>query len=162
MNGMLGRIRTLLRQEFGERPMTCTLATTTEHGRATARTMVVRDVSDGGVLLFVSDRRTRKDDDLRDRRLCEVCFWLPTLQKQIRVQGEGVVFDGLNDGAGLREAWWERLDEVGVLIFSGKRGTPETVPMPVTFELITVTPTWVGVDDYGHVPPTHESWGVRD
>ena len=161
MKQSVQRLAALLQSEFGDRPATCTLATTSDSGRATARTMVVRDVSVEGGLLFVSDRRTRKDDDLRSRPLCEVCFWLAKQQMQVRVQGEAVVLDAMNDH-GTRESWWDRMDERGILIFTGKRGTPDEVPMPATFELITITPSWITFDNYGEAPPTHETWGNRD
>ncbi|HLL88687.1 MAG TPA: pyridoxamine 5'-phosphate oxidase family protein [Tepidisphaeraceae bacterium] len=160
MDEIIRVVNTLLRREFEDRPMTCTLATATATGRATARTMVARELSAEGGLLFVSDRRTRKDDDLRVRPLCEVCFWLPKLNTQVRIQGQAVVIDALNDH-GTRDAWWDRMDDRSVLIFSGQRGSPDQVPMPMTFELITVTPSWVTIDDYAETPPTYQTWGTR-
>ncbi len=161
MKEIISNINALLKSEFGSRPMTCTLATTNAVGRATARTMVVRDVSEHGGLLFVSDRRTHKDDDLRVRPLCEVCFWLPGRNTQIRVQGEAVVVDALHDH-GMREAWWDRMDPQAVQIFSGQPGTPDTVPMPTTFELITITPSWISIDNYADTPPVNQTWGRRE
>jgi general stress protein 26 len=152
---------TLLDDEFDATPRVCSLASVGPQGRATVRTMVLRQLSDTGGLLFVSDRRTKKDEHLRERPLCEVCFWLAKLNTQIRVQGEAVVVDALND-SGLREQWWNQMDERGVLIFAGQRNPPQLVPMPTTFELITITPTWIAIDNYGTTPPTHQEWGTRD
>jgi pyridoxine/pyridoxamine 5'-phosphate oxidase len=161
MEDLINIVNTLLKDEFEDKPYTCCLATTSATGRATARTMVLRDLSVHGGLLFVSDRRTRKDDDLRERPLCEVCFWLPRLNTQVRIQGQAVVVDAMMDES-MRQAWWNKMDPRAVLIFSGRRSEPQLVPMPTTFELITVTPSWISIDNYATHPPMSQSWGARD
>jgi pyridoxine/pyridoxamine 5'-phosphate oxidase len=151
----MNKLEQLLNQEFGDSPRTCSLATTDVKNRPTVRTMVVRNVSDTGGLMFVSDRRTHKDDHLRTRPDCEVCFWLAKLNVQVRVRGLAVVVDAMNDH-GLRQQWWDKMDPRGVLIFSGQDGSPLDIDMPATFELITVTPTWVEFGDFSTVPANVE------
>jgi pyridoxine/pyridoxamine 5'-phosphate oxidase len=151
------RIAKLLKDEFGDKPYTCALASVDANGRATVRTMVARDVSPTGGILFVSDRRTHKDEHLRERPLCEICFWLPKQNVQARVKGEAVIVDAMDD-EGVRELWWEKMDPRGIQIFTGRAGTPDEVPMPTTFELITVTPTWIEIGDYTKLPADVTVW----
>lgn len=158
MQSLIPQIRQLLAAEFGESPMTCSLATADYNGNPSVRTMVLRDISDEGTLLFVSDRRTHKDDHLRDRPQCEVLFWLPKQNVQIRVVAAATVLDAEND-IGMREVWWDRLDPRGTRILSrDKAETPETMAVPVTFELINVTPFSIRVENYKEKPIKVDEW----
>ncbi|MFT3788805.1 MAG: pyridoxamine 5'-phosphate oxidase family protein [Tepidisphaeraceae bacterium] len=157
MKQHIDRINQLLTDEFGDKPKICALATVDVTGRATVRTMVARELSVTGGLLFVSDRRTHKDDHLRERPLCEVCFWLPKQNIQVRLQGEAVIVDAMDDES-MRQQWWSKMDARGVRIFTGIEGDPDDVRMPTTFELITITPTWIEIGDYKQVPPDMSTW----
>ena len=158
MLSIINTIRKSLAAEFGDKPMTCALATADYKGTPSVRTMVLREISDDGALLFVSDRRTHKDDHIRDRPQCEVMFWLPKKNMQIRVVASAVVLDAEND-VGMREAWWDRLDTRGTRIMSGdKSDSPAATEVPVTFELISAAAMSIRVEDYNQKPIKVETW----
>lgn len=155
---LVQKIRDFLTAEFGEKPITCALATADYRGVPSVRTMVLREWTDDGTLLFVSDRRTHKDDHIRARPLCEVMFWLPKQNVQIRVVASAIVLDAEND-IGMRESWWDRLDPRGTRILSGdKTDTPAATDVPVTFELINAAPMSIRVESYGEKPIKVEQW----
>ncbi len=155
---IVNQIRQALAVEFGDKPMTCSLATADYKGNPSVRTMVLREIADDGSLLFVSDRRTHKDDHIRDRPQCEVLFWLPKANTQIRVVASAVVLDAEND-IGMREAWWDRLDPHGTRILSDdKTDSPMTTAVPVTFELISAAPMSIRLEDYSAKPIKVETW----
>lgn len=158
MHPLVSQIRQLLATEYGESVMTCSLATADYNGNPAVRTMVLRDISDEGALLFVSDRRTHKDDHLRDRPQCEVLFWLPKQNVQLRIVATATVLDAEND-IGMREAWWDRLDPRGTRILSrDKAESPETIAVPVTFELINAIPLHIRIENYREKPIRVEEW----
>jgi pyridoxine/pyridoxamine 5'-phosphate oxidase len=158
MDRRLQQIVDALNAEYTDAARICSLATSDSTGTPSVRCMVLREITSDGAFLFVSDRRTAKDDHLRARPECEVMFWLPKRNTQIRIAGHAVVVDAAND-YGLREDWWHRLDTRGTRILSKEKGTdPDTTPMPATFELITVTPTTVRFDDYSQTPAKKDVW----
>ena len=158
MLSIVQKVRDLLATEFGQSPQTCALATADYKGTPSVRTMVLRELAEDGSLLFVSDRRTHKDDHLRDRPACEVLFWLPKQNVQIRVVASAIVLDAEND-VGLRESWWDRLDPRGTRILSGdKTDHPGTIDVPVTFELISAAALSIRIESFAHKPIQVETW----
>lgn len=157
-------LRENLRREFGEIPPVCFLATIGLDGRPRCRTMLLRELrEDDGAMIFISDRRTNKDDELKSRADAEVVFWLSKAQHQYRLRGKGVVVEGEGDEY-LREQWWSRISDASRAIFLSHRGSaqghhvatprhagPDT-PMPSTFELILVHPTEVETLDVSKMP----------
>jgi pyridoxine/pyridoxamine 5'-phosphate oxidase len=155
---IVNQIRQALAAEFGDKPMTCAFATADFKGTPSVRTMVLRHIEDDGALLFVSDRRTHKDDHIRDRPQCEIMFWLPRTNVQIRVVASAVVLDAEND-VGLREHWWDKLDPRGARILSGeKTDTPTATEVPVTFELINAAAMTIRIEDYKQKPIKIDTW----
>jgi len=164
MTEWITTLRENLRREFGEIPAVCFLATIGLDGRPRARTMLLRELRpDDGALVFISDRRTNKDDELKARADAEVVFWLPKAQHQYRLRGQGVVAEG-EGGEYLREQWWARISDASRALFLSHRGSahghhpatprqagPDT-PMPSTFELILFHPTEVETLDVSKLP----------
>ncbi len=147
------QIRERLQRGAGPLPVGI-LATADVRGVPTARCMVMRDLTDDGQLIFVSDRRTRKDDHLRGQAACETVFWLPTINCQVRIRGEAVVVDAEGDTF-TRQKWWDRLDARAIAIFTGQKpdGRPaEAFDLPPTFEVIIVNITEIEVDDLAQNP----------
>lgn len=73
--------------EFGTGPKVVTLATVEDGGVPRARSVVCRDVTDDGMLLVASDRRSEKNGQVRSCPPAEICVWLPTQRRQFRVRG---------------------------------------------------------------------------
>lgn len=152
------QLRDTLAAEFGDKPMTCAFATADYNGTPSVRTMVLREVSHDGALLFVSDRRTHKDDHIRDRPQCEILFWLSKTNIQVRVTASAIVLDAEND-VGLREHWWDLLDPRGTRILSGdKTDSPTATEVPVTFELISAAAMTIRIEDYKVKPIKVVEW----
>ncbi len=147
-------VRDRCTEEFGDQQWVCVMATVDTDGRPTARCMVCRQIDKQGRLLFVSDRRTRKDDHLRARPDCEICFWLPKSAAQIRLRGTACIVDAEIDNF-MRENWWDEMTAQNRAIFNA----PETDNhMPVTFELIVLTPNEVEMHDLRTRPVNKQTW----
>lgn len=140
-------------EEFGDQQWVCVMATVGTDGRPTARCMVCREINDQGQLIFVSDRRTRKDDHVRACPDTEVCFWLPKTSAQIRVRGTIGIVDAVVDQF-MRQAWWEILTAQNRAVLNG----PKDNQMPATFELFILTPTEVEMQDLRTKPVTRKTW----
>lgn len=158
MSTSVQSINSLLEREFGRDPWVCMLATTDEAAKPTVRCMVLREIDADGQLWFVSDRRTRKDDHLRARPDTEVCFWLPGQRIQIRIRGRATVMDAQTDQF-FRQMWWDRLSPENRGIF-GVCSTDTDALMPGTFELISVTPTEIEVQDLSRDNCPTQVWQV--
>lgn len=156
MNAWVESTKMLLQQEFASDSWVCMLATTDEQGRPTLRCMILREIDRDGKLWFVSDRRTRKDDHLRARPDTEICFWLPGQRVQIRIRGRATLMDAQTDQF-FRQTWWDRLSDANRKMFC----TDETDPdpsMPGSFELITVTPTEIELQDLSRPDVFQQVW----
>jgi general stress protein 26 len=138
-------VRPRLIAEFGDNGWVCVLATCNDRGEPTARCMVLRDIDRSGQLWFVSDRRTRKDDHIRTNPATEVCLWLPKELVQIRISGRATAMDATTDQF-FRQSWWEKLSDENRQIFGAAPGD-EDAPMPATFELISITPVEIELQD---------------
>lgn len=63
-----------------------TLATATPDGRPTARTVLYKGLSDGGVC-FVTNYESRKGHELEQNPRAALVFFWPSLNRQIRIEG---------------------------------------------------------------------------
>lgn len=138
-------VRPRLMAEFGDKSWVCILATCNDQGAPTARCMVLREIDRDGQLWFVSDRRTRKDDHIRTNPATEVCIWLPKEHVQIRISGRATLMDATTDQF-FRQSWWEKLPDMNRRLFGATPGD-DNAPMPVTFELISITPVEIELQD---------------
>ncbi len=145
MNHWIEIVRSRLNAEFGSHAWICVLATVNTQGQPTARCMVCREIDRDGQFWFVSDRRTRKDDHLRAFPDAEICFWLPNEAVQLRVSGRATVMDAQTDQY-LRQNWWEKIPQSDHEIF-GANPTDADPPMPGTFELISISPVTIELQD---------------
>jgi pyridoxine/pyridoxamine 5'-phosphate oxidase len=172
MANWISIVRGNLATEYGDNPPVCTLATVDLRGRPTARSMILREVrKNDGALLFISDRRTRKDDHLRANPHAEVVFWLAMQGRQIRIRGEAAVVGAEQDDF-MRRGWWEQISDAsrGIFLWScGKQDAtqpPKPVdadaPMPSTFELIVVVPAEVEILDMTKTPYERTQYAQKD
>jgi pyridoxamine 5'-phosphate oxidase len=67
-------------------PNAMTLATSTPDGRPSARMVLLKGISDKG-LVFFTDYRSRKGTELDANPYAAVCFFWDVLQRQVRVEG---------------------------------------------------------------------------
>lgn len=160
MSSWISTVRDRIAKEFGAAPWICIMATTDDKGRPTARCMTVREINAEGRILFVSDRRTRKDDHLRARPDTELCFWLPKERVQIRLTGQAGVIDAQTDNF-IRQTWWDKLPAENRAIF-GADLNDDDPPMPGTFELIMLYPSGVEVQDLAVDAHQKQVWKLRD
>lgn len=166
-------LRTLIRQETGGEQIVCVLATADVSGKPSARCMLLRKIDDGGTMLFVSDRKTAKDDQLRARPECELVFWLPNQSTQVRVKGRGVMVDAEVD-AWMREQWWRVISTASRSNFIEKtestpsdeqraRAQAQTAvdsEMPATFEMLAIYADNVEITDLRTIPQTRKTWSA--
>ncbi|MBC7784466.1 MAG: pyridoxamine 5'-phosphate oxidase family protein [Burkholderiales bacterium] len=158
MEQWVTEIRGRLTAEFAQRPAVCVMATVDLNGRPTARCMICCEIDHTGHLLFVSDRRTGKDDHLRACPDTEICFWLSTTQTQVRVRGVATVVDAEADTF-MREKWWDQLPRENRDIFtSAINHEGQIPPMPQTFELIVVDASEVEVQELNTRPHKKQLW----
>ena len=178
-------------EEFGAKPKVMTLATVNEHGAPRARTVVCRAIiEDDPSLVVASDARSEKNRQVRQNGLTELCFWLPTLRRQYRLECramtlsaeviERLVADVNDRGADeaaklapLRENVWTELSDASrALFFWPQPGAareikssrfPQAVRTglpPDNFELIRFAPRRVEVLDLRPHPHRRRRWEV--
>ncbi len=158
-------------QAEGAAPHLCVLATVDGEGKPTARCMYCRELTDDGQLVFVSDRRTRKDKHVRERPDAEVVFWLPSQRTQYRVRGHAMVIGAEMDDY-MRQTWWTKISNESRAIFVGAGkgwqladGEPKRVtsgtPMPSTFELLVLSPEEVELLSVKEQPQKKGVWTKR-
>src|SRR5690349_9877154 len=98
-------LRNALGDEFERRPLVMTLATADETGAPRARSVVCRDLHDGGGLVFATDARSDKARHLRRDPRAEAVLWLEAAFVQFRFRGR----IELIDDADRRVALWRAL-----------------------------------------------------
>ncbi|MEM1011107.1 MAG: pyridoxamine 5'-phosphate oxidase family protein [Planctomycetota bacterium] len=152
----------------GDGPHLCVLATVDGQMKPMARCMYCREVTEDGQLIFVSDRRTRKDQHLRERPDAEVVFWLESQRTQFRVRGHAVVVGAEMDDY-MRQTWWSKISDESRAIFKGlgngwelAEGEPTKVtadtPMPSTFEMLVLNPEEVEMLVLKEQPQIRRAW----
>ena len=75
------------RTATGARDDTMVLATSTPDGRPSARAVLMRGLDENG-LVFYTDTRSRKGEELAANPRAAVVFLWPVLERQVRVEGE--------------------------------------------------------------------------
>jgi len=152
----------------GDAPFLCALATVDGSLKPMNRMMYCRELTDEGQLVFVSDRRTRKDEQLRERPDAEVVFWLEGRRTQYRLRGHAVVVGAEMDDF-MRQQWWSRISDESRAIFATRgggwqvpAGEPTQVsadtPMPSTFELLVLNPEEVEMLGLKGQPHERKAW----
>jgi pyridoxamine 5'-phosphate oxidase len=67
-------------------PNAMALATVDPAGRPSVRIMLLKDVDENG-FIFYTNLKSRKGRALADNPSAALCFWWPTLEEQVRVEG---------------------------------------------------------------------------
>lgn len=109
MNPLTALIGDRERAFAAEDPMakTCTLALADQFGQASARTLVLRGISDRGLVIFIN-KSSPKWRVLSAGGHYEILLWYPSIQCQYRIQGQAVE---LTDGEVLQS--WHMRPEPG-------------------------------------------------
>ncbi|MEM7365377.1 MAG: pyridoxamine 5'-phosphate oxidase family protein [Pseudomonadota bacterium] len=126
---------------------TCTLALADRDGRASARTLVLREVTDNGLVVFIN-QSSPKWRVLASGGHYEVLLWYPSIQRQYRVQGTA---QELTDGD-VRESWQLRPDPGKRLDFL-YRDHPQSSPIKDRAQLVQSVMARQQFIDHGHPPP---------
>ncbi len=150
-----------LDKEFGKKPRLATFATVTGN-ESDARTVVVRELSPAGDLLFTADSRSEKIAQVIANRSATIVFWLSGLKMQYRVQGEAAILDSTDP---LREKHWTQSSVSSRAMFfwptPGKRFDPSIevrqtttteTEIPDTFAVVMVRPAAVQTLDLNQTP----------
>ena len=142
-----------LKEEFGDGPHVCALATIDKNGSPRNRSVVCRKISPDGSLWVVSDARSEKNEQLKAAPNAEVCFWLPGRREQFRVGGSVKIWGGAANEPGRLEVWKGLSDASRALFFWPSPGAkrldpPENFPPaaeasrppPPSFEVLILRP----------------------
>lgn len=146
------------------------LATVDAAGAPRVRSVVCRKVDDDGSLLFASDTRSEKHDQLvRDPRAEAVC-WLPTIREQFRFAG-AVELIGGDFLEGSRIEIWRSMPPQSRAVFSWPSpGTPKDWPderfaqsvdvpePPKNFEILSLIPHAVERLELSRHPHRRTRW----
>jgi len=126
---------------------TCTLALADGDGHASARTLVLREVTVNGLVVFMN-QSSPKWRVLSSGGHYEVLLWYPSIQRQYRVQGTA---KELVD-EGVRESWQLRPDPGKRLDFL-YRDHPQSSPIKDRKQLLQSVIAKQQFIDGGHPPP---------
>src|SRR4051794_40770616 len=156
MNEWLNLLRESLASEAADRPAVIVLATLSRNGSPRARCVVCRAIDDDGSIWFVSDSRSKKNQQIKLDRRVEAVFWLANLRRQFRIRGEARVvgssepraielWKNLTDATRAMFAWpapgetRQNTDESFLTSLSADASPPQT------FEAIAIHPSLVEV-----------------
>ncbi|MCY1010017.1 pyridoxamine 5'-phosphate oxidase [Nannocystis pusilla] len=95
-------------------PEAMTLATTDEHGRPSARMVLLKGFDPAGRLRFFTNYDSRKAGELDRTQRAALLFWWPTLYVQVRVEGTVSRLPGEESDAYF--ATRPRLSQLGAII----------------------------------------------
>jgi pyridoxamine 5'-phosphate oxidase len=154
MSEWIGELQSALSREFGDKPMTATLATVDKSGAPRARTVVCRRVMEDGSFCIASDARTEKTEQLKAMPQAELVFWLPTLREQYRVLGAARIAGVAPSDTPLRQELWRGLSDASRATFrwpspGAKRFDSEEAfvaavsvdaEIPTNFDVIVIRP----------------------
>jgi hypothetical protein len=156
-----------LRHAADERqgPLIAQLATVDAAGRPRVRSIVVRHIADNGTLAACSDRRSRKNGELRHNACTEWHFWFEPQRLQFRLLGR---CDVLNNGP-LAARVWAGLSPTAKTLFvwppSGAARADDAAfvdtydgPPPATFEVLRLRPVEVERLDLINPPHRRRIW----
>jgi pyridoxamine 5'-phosphate oxidase len=161
MDEWLNLLRESLASESADRPAVIVLATLSRNGSPRARCVVCRAIDDDGSIWFVSDARSKKNQQIKLDRRVEAVFWLANLKRQFRIRGEARVI-GASDPRAVE--LWQALPDVTRAMFTWPApGEPlqntsfltslsADASPPQTFEAIAIHPSFVEVLDLNEHP----------
>jgi pyridoxine/pyridoxamine 5'-phosphate oxidase len=154
----VNELHAALQREWGDRPKIASLATIDGSGAPQVRSIVVREIRNDGSLVFVTDVRSAKLDEMARRPNVQILFWLASQRLQFRLTGEAQ----RHVDTDILAEQWERLSEAsramfywGVSEHTGPTETAQQMP-PRTFVVYRV---WIRKIDFLSLNPTpHERW----
>jgi pyridoxamine 5'-phosphate oxidase len=79
-------------------PNACVLATVDEHGRPSSRVVLLKDVDARGFVFF-TNHQSRKGKELLGAGVAALCFYWPSMDVQVRVEGATEVVDAKESDA---------------------------------------------------------------
>ncbi|MEM8875538.1 MAG: hypothetical protein AAGD32_14925 [Planctomycetota bacterium] len=166
------------------RPLIAQVATSADGGLPRCRSIVFRGwtdadgFSEGEQMIFVSDRRSRKNATLDRANGMEACFWIESKRVQWRIAGVVEVCGksaGGDTAGGFRESVWRGLSDTARALFfwpaSGEPRNddgefPETIdadtPIPETFEVLVLAPLEVDRLDLNPHPHHRRRWVIEN
>jgi pyridoxamine 5'-phosphate oxidase len=162
MNEWLNLLRATIKAEGADRPVVMTLATLSRNGSPRARGVICRGIDDDGSIWFVSDARSKKNQQIKLDRRVEAVFWLPSLKRQVRIRGEARVIGAADNRA--QQLWKDLPDSTRAFFTWPAPGEPRCdtdnfadalpadAPAPSFFEAIAIHPTLVEVLDLTEHP----------
>jgi len=168
MDQWLKILRDSLTRENEDRPTVMILATLSRNGSPRARCVVCRAIDNDGSIWFVSDKRSRKNEQIRMHRTVELVFWLPNLKRQYRVRGEGRI--AAPDDARTGSLWHDLPDTTRATFFWPEPGAPKRddaefareigsdIGPPANFQAIAIHPTLVEELDLTSHPHRRQRW----
>ena len=132
------------------------LATVRPDGRPANRTLAYRQCLPDNRLVFTTDTRTEKIQDIAHSPLSELCWYLPTTREQFRISGRAslVLAPFTGDMAVLAEALWQARSEASRQSFTWPSPAerraevaafmqPVSVAIPPLFALLLLEPAHV-------------------
>lgn len=126
---------------------TCTLALADHEGRASARTIVLREINDLGLVIFIN-QSSPKWQILSRGGHYEVLIWYPSIQCQYRIQGRA---EEHPDGE-VRQSWQMR-PEAGKRLDFVYNTFPQSSPVPDRDQLVKAIMATQPHIDRGDPPP---------
>jgi PPOX class probable FMN-dependent enzyme len=154
-------------KEFDGGPRIVTLATLAGD-RPDARSVVVRDFLPDGSVLFTSDSRSEKNDQIRASPHAAIVIWLPKLKRQYRIHGSVEILDASNP---VLTKHWEKLSNASRETFfwpppgspfvgasDCSTATPADVTIPASFSVLILHPTQVDALDLNGRPHLRARW----
>ena len=147
------------------------LATLSADGFPANRTLTFRTFGDGGELVFTTDLRSSKCDQISSNQRCEACWYFADARVQWRLRGTlSVVGARSRKRQALREQVWARLSESsrerfgwpapGLLKAGAHRPAGKPIPTtpPASFGLLILTPERAERLDLRAAPNRHQRW----
>src|SRR2546430_4152287 len=122
MDEWLNLLRESLRSDSADGPAVMTLATLSRNGSPRARCVVCRAIDDDGSIWFVSDSRSKKNQQIKLDRRIEAVFWFPNLKRQFRIRGEARVIGATEPRA--IELWRDLSDSIRAMFAWPTPGEP--------------------------------------
>ncbi|HEX3358827.1 MAG TPA: pyridoxamine 5'-phosphate oxidase family protein [Tepidisphaeraceae bacterium] len=146
-----------------------TLATLSRNGSPRARAVVLRAVEEDGSIWFVSDARSKKNQQIQLDRRVEAVIWFAEARLQYRVRGEARVIESSDPRCA---ALWKQLSDATRAMFTwptpGERrdALPEhfaaelsvDAAIPATFQAIAIHPTLVEETNLNPHPHRRRRW----
>lgn len=113
-----------LEQENGPVPSACCLSTIGLDGYPNARFVSLKELN-GGKFVVTGAQDSRKGEEVTRIPRCALTFWWPSLERQVRVQGDVQRMSGLYADRYFRV----RPRNVQIIAWASKHGKPMTNPM---------------------------------